>query len=107
MEMHKGIYTSVSFFKEKPMTFIAWIAPMLIQIEFQKDQYVFLEGENVNYVFFIMKGESGFVLPRYDNSIYILVCQGDHFGLIDMISKKAKQMQNVAKKEGQTWNQKR
>jgi len=42
-------------------------------MDFIKDQYIFLEGENVNYVYFIMSGEAGFVLPRYENTIYILI----------------------------------
>jgi CRP-like cAMP-binding protein len=57
-------------------------------MEFQKDQYIFLEGDIVNYIFFILKGESGFVLPRYDNAMYILITQGDYFGVIDLIPYK-------------------
>jgi CRP-like cAMP-binding protein len=72
------------------MPFIAWIAPMLFQMEFQKDSYIFMEGEHVNYTYFLLKGESGFVLPRFNNTVYILICQGDYFGTLDLIPESSK-----------------
>lgn len=35
---------------------------------------------------FMIKGEAGFVLPKYENCKYIDINVGDHFGLIDLIS---------------------
>jgi len=89
------------------MPFIAWVAPMLRQVEFQKDSYVFLEGEHVNYIYFIMKGESGFVLPRFDNSIYILISQGDYFGVIDLIPYKEEKGKKKRVKKTKIWDMKR
>jgi hypothetical protein len=34
---------------------------------------MFLENENVNEIFFIIKGLAAFVLPRYKNTPYIVV----------------------------------
>lgn len=73
MEIHKQVYESISYFKTKPMPFIAYVAPMLIEMNYNKDQYIFLEGEHINFVYFLVKGEAGFVLPRYNNTIYILI----------------------------------
>jgi len=44
---------------------MAWLGPMLIPIEYQKDQYIYLEGETANYIYFIMQGQACFVLPRF------------------------------------------
>ena len=73
MEINKLVYQNVNYFKDKPMPFIAYMAPMLIEMDFTKDQFVYMEGEHINFIYFIVKGEAGFVLPRYNNTIYIVI----------------------------------
>jgi CRP-like cAMP-binding protein len=110
MEIHKQIYQEINFFKEKPMPFIAYVAPMLTEMNYQKDQYIFLEGEHINYIYFIVRGEAGFVLPRYNNTLYILIGQGDHFGLIDMLPYKEQDGKLVRQKSSHgngEWDRKR
>jgi hypothetical protein len=85
MEIHKHIYTEIHFFKGKSEDFISWVIPMLKKMMYQKDQYIYSEGELNDYVYFIDKGKAGFVLPRYQNTIYIIIEQGDYFGVIDMV----------------------
>jgi len=53
MEMHRKVYQVITFFKEKPMPFIAYVAPLLVEVNFQKDQYIYVEGEHVNFIYFI------------------------------------------------------
>ena len=36
-------------------------------------------------VFFLVKGVAGYVLPRYDNTVYIRIEEGDHFGHVDLV----------------------
>lgn len=36
-------------------------------------------------VYFLVVGVAGYVLPRYNNAVYITVESGDHFGLIDLV----------------------
>jgi len=36
-------------------------------------------------VFFLEEGVAGYVLPRFDNMIYIKIDKGDHFGHIDLV----------------------
>jgi CRP-like cAMP-binding protein len=38
---------------------------MLVVMEFEKDQYIYSEGEHIKYIYFINKGSCGFVLPRF------------------------------------------
>lgn len=54
--IHKQIYEEIFFFCDKPMPFIAWIAPMFYQMEFEKDSYIYMEGEHINYMYFILEG---------------------------------------------------
>jgi hypothetical protein len=46
---------------------------MLLELSYKKDEFIFMEGEGINFIYFLHKGEVGFVLPRYDNAIYVLV----------------------------------
>lgn len=62
-----------------------WLVPKLKVLEFETNQYIYSEGDQARYIYFINKGSAGFVLPRYKNSIYILIEKGDHFGIIDLI----------------------
>ncbi len=32
----------------------------------------------------MINGVAGYVLPRFDNTVYIKIENGDHFGLIDL-----------------------
>jgi CRP-like cAMP-binding protein len=73
MEMHKDIYETIEFFKHRPSDFLAWCVPMLKEMSFAEDEYIYSEGESVNYLYFIENGRSGFVLPRFDNAIYIVI----------------------------------
>jgi len=38
----------------------------------------------VQFLYFLEKGEAGFVLPKYKNLIYIIIEQGDFFGIMDL-----------------------
>jgi len=31
------------------------------------------------------EGVAGYVLPRFDNTVYIKIAKGDHFGQIDLV----------------------
>lgn len=51
----------------------------------QEQEYIFKEGENVTEICFLVSGIAGFVLPRFDNTVYIKIEAGDHFGHTDII----------------------
>jgi len=65
MKIHKEIHQNLKYFMEKPPEFIALVAPLLVEAYFQKDQAIYKEGEPINFFYFLLKGEAGFVLPRY------------------------------------------
>lgn len=43
----------------------------------------------------MIDGEGGYVLPRYENTVYIKILKGDHFGLIDLVFDSQILNQNV------------
>lgn len=36
-------------------------------------------------VYFLVQGIAGFVLPRYENTVYIKIEEGDHFGHCEIV----------------------
>lgn len=78
-------YKRIKFLKNQSTTFISWICPLLKPTFFQDKQYVYFEGDDINQVSFLTKGQAGFVLPKYENAIYIKIKEGDHFGIIDIM----------------------
>jgi len=39
----------------------------------------------VSQIHFLIKGKASFVLPKYENTRYININVGDHFGVIDIV----------------------
>ena len=59
---------------------------------FADNDYIFLEGDEVNGVYFLIKGEGAFVLPSFENTNYINITIGDQFGILDIVgSQQTKQ----------------
>ena len=46
---------------------------------------MYLEGDEVSHIYFLTKGKGGFVLPSFENTKYINIRVGDHFGVIDIV----------------------
>lgn len=70
-----------NYFTNKPISFIAWICPLLRPLIKVKDQYVFFEGDDISCIYFNQKGTLGYVLPRHQNLMYIKLNTGNHFGV--------------------------
>jgi CRP-like cAMP-binding protein len=85
MEIHKNIYNTIDFFKNKERSFIAWIGPLLKPNHTQELEYIFQEGEEIKEIYFVVTGVAGYVLPRFDNTVYIKIECGDHFGHVDLV----------------------
>lgn len=64
LEIHKDIYETIDFFKDKPQEFVGWCVPMLKIMVYHEDQYIYQEGDSIDFLYFIEKGTAGFVLPR-------------------------------------------
>lgn len=84
--IHDETYKKINAFKKRSSAFIAWICPLLKPSEYPKEDYIFFEGDDVTNIFFLSSGKAGFVLPKYRNTTYIDIEEGDHFGIIDIIA---------------------
>lgn len=69
------------FFKDRPISFIAWICPLLKPLIKLSDQFIFFEGDDINCIYFLQQGDVGYVLPRHQNLMYIKLNTGYYFGV--------------------------
>ena len=83
--IHEKRYKKIKFFKNKTISFITWLCPLLRPQTFEEYQYIYSEGEEIISVFFLVGGGASFVLPSYDNVAYINIQEGDNFGIIDIL----------------------
>lgn len=84
--IHESTYSRILFLKENiSESFLAWICPLIKANIYDNREYIYFDGNNINYIFFLKYGSCGFVLPRYSNIKYINVNIGATFGLIDII----------------------
>jgi len=73
-------FKSIVYLKDRSITFIAWICPILKLTLKSVDQYAFFEGDDISCIYFHKKGTVGYVLPRHQNLMYIKIGKGHHFG---------------------------
>lgn len=45
MVIHQHSYSDITFFKDKPKSFIAWIARVIRPLTFEDEEYIYKEGE--------------------------------------------------------------
>ena len=50
----------------------------------EEETYIYQEEDDINNIYFLLKGRSCFVLPSYQNVEYIVIAPGDQFGIIDI-----------------------
>ena len=74
-------FKQFKFFVNRPVSFIAWICPLLRPLIKSNDQYIFFEGDDISCIYFLQKGNAGYVLPRHENLLYIRLTAGLHFGV--------------------------
>ena len=77
----ESTFKEIEFFKGRPLTFIAWICPLLRPELKSKQQYIFYEDDDVSCIYFFKKGKAGYVLPRHRNMLYLNLNKGNHFGV--------------------------
>lgn len=49
------------------------------------EQFIYFEGESIQSIYFLKKGNAGFVLPRHQHIMYIKLVKGIHFGVLDIV----------------------
>jgi hypothetical protein len=61
------------------------MCPLLKPWQFEADSYIFIEGEEVKDICFMINGYAAFVHPSFRNTRYISIENGDNFGVIDIV----------------------
>lgn len=95
--VYESRYENIKFFKNRSVSFILWMCPLLRPQIYNENQFFFQENEVITEVFFLIKGKASFVLPRYKNTSYINIKNGNHFGVIDIVG--SAHTQNIDMKE--------
>ena len=85
MYIHESRYKKILFLNGKTRSFISWICPLLKPLSFVQKQYVFQEGDDISSIYFVINGMASFVLPSYENTSYVNINKGNHFGIMDIL----------------------
>eukprot|EP01016_Furgasonia_blochmanni_P050636 TRINITY_DN7853_c0_g1_i4.p1 TRINITY_DN7853_c0_g1~~TRINITY_DN7853_c0_g1_i4.p1 ORF type:complete len:509 (+),score=76.90 TRINITY_DN7853_c0_g1_i4:64-1590(+) len=83
--MHEDILNAIPFFQNKPPSFISLVGPMLRIIKVQKREYIFMERDPAEEMFFIRSGKVAYVLPQYNNFRFLKIKSGYFFGEVDLL----------------------
>lgn len=85
LHIHEKTYKKIELLQDRPSAFITWICPLLKPREYPRNEYVYLENDDVTHIYFLSQGTCGFVLPKYHNATYIEIKEGQHIGIIDIV----------------------
>ena len=84
-EMHNNIIATFPFFQGKPPQFIAFIGPLLRPMRVLAGEYVYMNGDPIDDVYFLINGQVGLVLPDFDDTVYVKIDKGYYFGEVDFL----------------------
>lgn len=85
MFIYRKMFSTVKFFDGKQKSFIVWVGTAIRPLNIQEQEYIIKEGEKIVEMYFIVAGGVGFVLPRYNNKVYINIPKGEIFGHTDLL----------------------
>ena len=71
--------------KNKNISFTSWICPILKTNVITGGDFVYSEGDEIKLIFFNPNSEVFYVLPKYMNTRYVKINQGNEFGLVDLL----------------------
>ena len=61
--LYEKIYSKLNFLMDKPLSFISWICPLMKTELKNKDQFLFKDEDELTCIYFLVRGDAGFVLP--------------------------------------------
>jgi hypothetical protein len=83
--IYEDRYNKIQFFLGKTPAFVSWLCPLMKPAFYADDEYIYLEGDDIGHIYFLITGISSFVLPSFNNTRYIDLVEGDNFGMIDIV----------------------
>ncbi len=75
-KMHEDIIQKLPFFQSQPKQFIAYIGPFLKPLKILKGENIYVEGDPINDIFFIVKGRVGLIQKGFNDKVYVIVEEG-------------------------------
>ena len=90
MYLYKDLFNTIYLLRHKNTSFLAWICPLFKPLVIDEGKYTYFEGDCVDCIHFIMKGECCMVLPKHDNTKYVKIGVGDVMGVTDIIGSAIK-----------------
>ena len=99
--IHFKTIMQIPNFEHQSLRFLDYISTFLSLRKYSQDQYIMREGEEANEIYFILKGQVEYVLPKYNDIPYMIVPKGQHFGELDVLipKKNAKRYFSAKAKE--------
>lgn len=88
-------YSRLKFFKNRSIQFISWICRLMQPQWYDEGEFYFFEDDDVEEMFFLIKGQAEFVLPQYSDQAYLHIAHNNHFGLVDVIGSSLKHNFNM------------
>ena len=82
--MFRNIYKRIDYLRNSSATFISWICPLLRYINPIKSEFIYSDGDEIKYLYFNVFGTNGFVLPKFNNTVYIQINVSSTFGFEDI-----------------------
>ena len=83
--IHHKTVSQIPSFQHQSSAFLEYISGFLSVRKYSQDQYIIREGEDANEVFFILKGQVEYVIPKFNDIPFIVLPKGQHFGELDML----------------------
>ena len=83
--IHYHTILEIPSFNQQTKSFINYISSFLSIKKYSPDQIITLAGDEATKIYFILKGEVEYVLPEFNDTPYILIPEGQHFGELDVL----------------------
>jgi len=75
-----------AFFEQKPAFFVTFVAPMLMPLHLEFEEYAYKEGELANEMYFVLKGEINYCFKDGLHEVpYLAIPETYYFGEVDLI----------------------
>jgi hypothetical protein len=91
LEINNEVILKIPYFSDKDDNFRAMASTMFKHIRTYNKEYIFMEGDPIYQIFFLLNGEAGYVCSDNDITlIYQEINKGDMFGELDFFDGEGK-----------------
>ena len=84
-KIHRRTTSNIHFMKGRPKDFVATVGSLLRPFRVEPGELIYQAGEPVLELYFLSKGSAEFVLPQCHDLPFMLLQEGDVFGVMDLV----------------------